>query len=275
MDGVPRPIRWLCSGAAGIVLVVALAVALRAPLDEAQALAASFDGPSASPAGDVATGRIRDDDGLIPIPTSGGGSATGSIPAPSAKGPEPAGAAPATTRELRDKLGHDLQTGNYRAAVSDIDALMTTDPSSAEDRDLRNLIVELAMRIMVGAGPEADELFDVIVRKMGTHGDDILYELVTTRGGSRAARRADDLLKDPAVLARGSEAMRIAYELRTASCDDKPRLFDRAKADGDGRTLGPLQMMNSDCSRRSGTCCLKSDPKLKETIAAMRARLGQ
>jgi hypothetical protein len=274
MDGVPRRIRWLCSGAAGIVLVVAIAVALRAPLDEAQALAASFDGPSANAPGDVATGRIQDD-GLIPVPLSAGGAATGATAAPSAKAAEPPQAPTGTTHELRDKLGHDLQTGNYRAAVADIDALMTTDPASADDRELRNLIVELAMRIMVGAGPEADELFDVIVRKMGTHGDDILYELVTTRGGSRAARRAEDLLKDPAVLARGSEAMRIAYELRTASCDDKPRLFDRATAEGDGRTLGPLQMMNSDCSRRSGTCCLKGDPKLKETIAAMRARLGQ
>jgi hypothetical protein len=270
---MPRPIRLLCSGAAGIILVVAIAVTLRAPLDEAQALAASFDGPSAIPPGDVATGRIQDV-GSTPAPSGPGGIATGSIPTPTLKTAEPPPAA-GTTKELRDKLGHDLQTGNYRAAVADIDALMTMDASSAEDRDLRNLIVELAMRIMVGSGPEADELFDVIVSKMGTHGDDILYELLTTRGGSRAARRAEDLLKDPAVRARGTEAFRVAYELRTASCDDKPLLFDRAKTDGDGRTLGPLQMMNSDCSRRSGTCCLKGDPKLKETIAAMRARLGQ
>ena len=240
---VLRPIRWLYTGAAGIVVVVAIAIALRSPLDEAQALAASFDGSTAEPAGDVATGRVPSGE-LVPIAASDG-IATGTTTAPNAKSAEPA-AAPATTRELREKLGRDLQTGNYRAAIAGIDTLMTTDASAAEDRELRNLIVELAMRVMVGSGPEADELFDVIVNQLGTPGADILSERWTTRGGSRAARRAEDLLKDPTVLARGTEAMRVAYELRTASCEDKPRLFDRARVEGDGRTLGPLQMMNSD-----------------------------
>jgi hypothetical protein len=272
LEGVPRSIRLLCSGGAAIVGVVAVAVAVRPPLDEAQALAASFDGPE----GTLVTG------------SSAAPSSAETAPAPprpraepkrSPPTPQPTAALPAfeppsgNARELRTKLTKDLQTGNYRAAVGDIDALMTTEPSTAEDRDIRNLIVDLAMRIMVGAGPEVEQLFNVVTQKMGTHGGDILFELVTTRGGSRAARRADELLKDPAVFARGSPAMRIAYELRTASCDKKPELFERAQADGDGRTLGQLQQLNQDCYR--GQCCMRNDPKLKEAIAVLRARLGQ
>ncbi|HVY46373.1 MAG TPA: hypothetical protein VHB21_10865, partial [Minicystis sp.] len=125
-------------------------------------------------------------------------------------------------------------------------------------------------------GPEIDELFTVITDKMGTHGPDILYELVTTRGGSRAAERADALLKDPAIVARGTPAMRIAYELRAAPCEKKPPLFERAKTDGDTRALGQLVMIRDACYSRGAACCaVEKDPALKETMAALRAKLGQ
>ena len=53
------------------------------------------------------------------------------------------------------------------------------------------------MRVMLQTGGDADRVFDMITTKMGAPGIDILYELVTTRGGSRAAARADeDVLKD-------------------------------------------------------------------------------
>src|SRR6185503_18319445 len=52
-------------------------------------------------------------------------------------------------------------------------------------------IVELAMRIMLVEGNEPDRMFDMIENKMGTVGPDILYELVATKGGSRASKRGD------------------------------------------------------------------------------------
>jgi hypothetical protein len=275
---VPRRIRWLFSGAAAIVVVVALAVWLRSPLDEAQALAASFDEPAhpaegaaaISTASDVATGRIAQE-----APPASSIGSDPQIPSPSATGSAASPSGSAATRELRDKLTKDIETGNHRGAVTDIDALMTSDAKNADDRELRNLIVDLAMRIMVGAGPEAEQLFSVVSEKMGSHGDDILLELVTTRGGSRAARRAEELLMDPKIFSRGTPAMRVAFELRVAPCDQKPKLFERAKADGDARALGQLTMLNQECRRRSGSCCLHKDPKLKDAVASMRERLGQ
>jgi hypothetical protein len=116
-------------------------------------------------------------------------------------------------------------------------------------------------------------MFDLISTKMDTIGADILYELVTTRGGSRAAKRAEELLKDESVRARGTDAFRLAYDFRHARrCEDKIALFDRAKTDADGRTVGQLQQLNRSCGRRNADCCLHNDPKLKETLEAIKAR---
>jgi hypothetical protein len=136
-------------------------------------------------------------------------------------------------------------------------------------------IVELSMRVMLLTGGEPDRVFDMIATKMDTTGMDILYELLTTRGGSRAAARAEELLRDEKVRSRGTPAARIAYDLRVAQgCSDKKALFERAKEDGDGRTLGQLQLLNHRCRRRSGGCCLENDPELREAIDTLKARMN-
>jgi hypothetical protein len=100
---------------------------------------------------------------------------------------------------------------------------------------------------------------------MGTAGPDLLYELLTTRGGSKAAKRADELLRDEAVRSRGSPAMRVAYDLRTAkTCDAKRALYERAGEEGDRRALGQLHVLSRECG--------SSDPKLKAAIEALKKR---
>jgi hypothetical protein len=130
------------------------------------------------------------------------------------------------------------------------------------------------MRIMMGGGEQAARLFDIIQSRMGTTGIDILYELVTTRGTSLASKRAAELLREESVRARGTPALRIAYDLRTAGCNGKAALFERASADGDGRTLGQLQELNRDCRRSRGVCCMHNDPGLRAAIDGLKARLG-
>ena len=148
------------------------------------------------------------------------------------------------------------------------------DPQAAEDGEVRGDVVELSMRAMLQPGGDADRVFDMITTKMGATGIDILYELVTTRGGSRAAARAEDVLKDPALRARGTPAMRIAYDLRVArGCDEKKALFGRAKIDGDRRALGQLQQLNRRCGRRSPGCCFENDPDLRAALDALNARM--
>jgi serine/threonine-protein kinase len=115
-----------------------------------------------------------------------------------------------------------------------------------------------------------EQLYEIIERRMGTHGIDLLYELMTTRGGSRAAKRATDLLADPEVRKRGTPALRIAYDLRKTSCPEKNQLFERAREDGDRRALGMLEELK-DC-RRSRCCLYTKDPALKEAVDALRTR---
>jgi eukaryotic-like serine/threonine-protein kinase len=273
-NGIPEPIRALLAGGAAILLVVVGAIAVRAPIEDvAEATAAASasaprdatTSPPVAPASAASSSALGISVGApAPPPATSATSAAAPLGAALPRG---------STRELRNKLQKDLETGKHAAAVADIDALIQTDPTAVEDRDLRNLIVDLAMRIMVGQGPECDQLFDVMSSRMGTRGIDLLYELVTTRGGSRAAKRAEEMLRLPEIYGRGSPAVKIAWDMRSAKCDGKAALFERAKADGDGRTLGQLYLMNQSCRGRGGQCCMHNDPKLKDAIAVIRARV--
>jgi hypothetical protein len=205
------------------------------------------------------------------------GAAAAVIPPAATEKPAPAAPASpaeaATERELRARFAKDLLQNRLKDAVATLGALVEANPRVAEDRQVRADVVELSQRIMNVDGPEPDRMFELLSKEMDTVGVDILYELVTTRGGSKAAKRADELIRDESVRDRGSEAMRVAYDFRTArKCEDKIALFDRAKDDGDGRTLGQLQLLNRSCGRRSGDCCLHNDPRLKETIEAIKSR---
>jgi hypothetical protein len=256
---LPRSILVGVAGIFGIVLIIVGAIGLRAPLDDyaptgsaAPARARAAPARAEPPGGGVA---------LSPGATAGSSPVTPSVPA--------------DVREARIRFSKDVQTQRFREAIKSLAQLLELDPEAPADSDVRDDIVELAMRVMLLDGPEPDSVFDLLSSHMGTAGADILYELITTRGGSRAARRADEMLKDEDVRERGSAALRVAYELRTArSCEDKIALLDRAKADGDGRTLGQLQLLNKSCSRRSGDCCLHNDPRLKDAVDGIKARLS-
>lgn len=249
---LPFRVRLYVVGAVGIVIVITLVVALRSVL--------TGDVARQPPSKDLAeasgTARAR------PV-------ATLNAPA-EAPSSEPTPAA----RELRARIEKDLRTANTGSFIANLESLLDVEPSAAQDREIKNAIIETLMRIMVGEGPDAEKLFGIIQGKMGTAGPDVLYELVTTRGGSRAAKRAEEILRDEGVRARGTPALRLVYDLRAArSCEEKVALFDRAKTDADRRALGLLQLLNQECSRRSGECCLHNDPGLKATIEAVKERL--
>jgi hypothetical protein len=81
------------------------------------------------------------------------------------------------------------------------------------------------------------------------------------------------MLREESVRARGSEAMRTAYEIRFASgCDAKRALFDRARSTGDGRTVMELKLLR-EC-RRGNTCCMRNDDALNDLITALEKNAG-
>ncbi len=265
---LPLSIQLTLAGLATTVLLVLGAVALRTS-------------PSAA--------LEEDDRPLSPVASSapglrgaGSGSAPASGPlllspsSPSVVAPAFTGPAPPPSdlaRALRADLRKELNLGHYPGATAALGRLIELEPRSAEDGEVRADVVDLSMRVMLLTGPEPARVFDLISTRMGPAGVDILYELLTTRGGSRAAARAEELLHDEAVRARGTPALRIAYDLRVArGCDDKRALFPRAKSEGDNRTLGQLQLLNRRCGRHATSCCLQNDPALRDAMDGIKAR---
>jgi hypothetical protein len=261
-QNLPAAFRLAVAGLAATTLLIVGAAAVRTtPADEddddpATAVASADPRPVGSNTPAAATAARSD-------PRTASSGATSAAPAP----------VPAGARELRARLRDEVLNRRIKDSVATLKQLLDADPRAPEDADVRRDIVELSMRVMLVEGSEPEAVFDLITNRTGTVGADILYELLTTRGGSRAARRAEELLATEAVRAKGTPAMRVAYDMRTAKgCDAKIALFDRAKTEGDSRTLGQLQLMNRSCGRRGGECCLHNDPKLKETIEALKAR---
>jgi serine/threonine-protein kinase len=242
---LPRSILQGVAGAIAIVVIVVVAIAVRSTPMEDDADAS----PRREPGSEQTSAR-GDDQGA----KRGGDDGDAR--------PEPSGSA----RELRAQLAREVHGGKYKTAVGTLASLLSSDPRAPEDGDVRSDIVDLATKVAFTGGADADRLFDMIATKMGTNGADILFYIATAKGGSEAARRAEALLADEGVRKRGTPALRISYELRKASCADKPALFDRARDEGDGRTLGQLRSVGRECG-------LSKDSKLKEAIDALKARL--
>jgi serine/threonine-protein kinase len=113
-----------------------------------------------------------------------------------------------------------------------------------------------------------DRVFELLTNGLGSTGLDVLYELVATKGRSRAALRAAAILRNKDVLSRASPSLAIAFELREASCVDKLGLLDRAEQEGDGRALVVLETQ--------GLACFKThNHRVKEAMTALRARLSR
>jgi hypothetical protein len=183
----------------------------------------------------------------------------------------------AEVRAAQDAFAHKLRINDLKGAVPALQQLLAVQPEAAKDPGTRDRIVDLAVRIMFVQGNEPDLVFTLIATKMGKTGIDILYQLATTKGGSRAAKYAEALLDDARVIgSRGSDAVQIAWALRRASdCEAKKKLFERAGEVGDARTLGQLHLMNNSCKgrrRMPNACCFDKDPALLAALEAMKAR---
>lgn len=240
LEGLPREMRLYLIGTVAITVVIVLAIALRPswPENEAKPVQARATATAAAPASPVK-------------PTKSD--------SPAAE-PDAADA-----RELRARLEKSARTGATGSFVTDLERLLELEPQAAEEREIKTAIIDVMMRIMMGDSPHVEPLFKIVQDKMGTAGPDLLYELLTTRGGSRAAKRAEELLRDEGVRSKGSPAMRIAYDLRTArTCAAKAELYERAGEEGDRRTLGQLFVLSRECGSK--------DPKLKAAIEALKKR---
>ncbi|MEJ7733247.1 MAG: hypothetical protein WKG00_29145 [Polyangiaceae bacterium] len=152
-------------------------------------------------------------------------------------------------------------------------ALTERDPGAFAEAELRAPLVALAARLALDGDDRADEVFTALAERIGASGIDVLYEIASTRGGSKGARRAEAQLARPEVRARASMQLAVTLDLRAARCADKPGLFARAAADGDVRTLRVLDRLRApDACRGDGQCCWYGDARLGQAAREITAR---
>src|SRR5262249_13793143 len=130
------------------------------------------------------------------------------------------------------------------------------------------------VRVPLDAPDAADGAFDTVASAFGSAGPDALYDIVSARGGSKAAALAEDRLRRRDVLDRATPALRIAWALRQATCEEKPAWFERAGSEGDMRALILLEILRSArCNTRIGQCCFHHNALLDEATRTLHARL--
>jgi hypothetical protein len=192
VPNLPSPILLAVAGLSATVLLVITAIAVRTPPHEDL----EKETPAAESAGTTAAGSAAPQETAgahKKTPGTSGATATARAPAP-ALGDEP--------RAVRAQLSKDIQFGRFKNAVDALGRLLDLAPKAAEDPEVRADVVELSMRVMLLQGDEPETVFKLITTRMGTTGIDILYELITTRGGSRAAARAEELMRDEGAATR-------------------------------------------------------------------------
>ncbi len=181
-------------------------------------------------------------------------------------------AAPEVVRAAQAKLDDVMRKRNTRGAFSALKELLELDSSALSDAAVRRHAVELSQTLALIQGPEPAEFLNLLTNDYAPDGLDVLYEILTTRGSSRASKDAALYLADPVVRARGSAALQIAWEMRAAqSCDAKRPLLPRAASEGDHRVLSELLIAQTSC-RRGGICCGWKEPEVEQTIRALKTK---
>ncbi len=204
----------------------------------------------------------------------------GALPAPSASGAAP--------REIEIEVdGLDAHTWKIRlvqaAEAEDwtrgaaaIAALARIDPEAFGEGRTRQAAVAVAASLAFEGGANADRVFSSLTNDFGDGGIEVLFDIVRTRGGTNASKRASQILGTPEVAARVPAGMRLALELRRAPCPDKRGMFARAAEEGDKRVLDELVILRERrCERDSDPCCFKADDELAAAIKRMRERLSR
>lgn len=279
LRALPLGIQGTWLGLVCIVLLVGSAAALRS-LFESNVGAASPLVPSASASvASAPSGAATSAPGAAAHPTAEPTATSLSIGGGSGGpgGPGGPGAAGFGALAIRDRMATSIRMRQIGPFLNDLDRLMEIEPSAIDRADMRKMIADAAMYSMVaGPGgvlpPESERIFTFLTMRAGPAGPDILFDLVTTRGGSRAATHAEELLRREDVRAKGTPAFRIAWDLRVApTCDARVALFDRAKTDGDRRVLAALFLM-SKCGKGPSDCCLSNDPGYKEVVRVITSK---
>jgi serine/threonine-protein kinase len=171
-------------------------------------------------------------------------------------------------------LAH-LSGSTPSAAFPLLDKLFLIEPEKKTDPTVIDALVKAASE-----RASTVEVFDLLESRMGTQGPDILYDMVYARATKDpvVVARATKAIRSEGIRKMASPALSIALELRfTGGCQGKHRLLDRAKEEGDERSLGQLRglLNNKGCGfLKLKDCwkCMRADRKLTDAIKAISER---
>jgi serine/threonine-protein kinase len=129
--------------------------------------------------------------------------------------------------------------------------LAKRDPAAFKRKEVVKATRDVVAALAIEDDGRANAIFEVLTNKLGTDGLDVLYDIVESLGKSQAATRATEILREKEVLVRATPAMRVAFELRDAPCNEKMGMFDRAAKEGDDRALTALINFGRGCFPKS------------------------
>ncbi|MDX2052016.1 MAG: serine/threonine-protein kinase [Polyangiaceae bacterium] len=150
-------------------------------------------------------------------------------------------------------------------------------PEKARDQNFGIILKSAAAT----PGEASDQAFNLLAKKMGSTGVDLLFDLATTN--PKLKERADKLLQDPSVRAQATPALSIALDLRdAATCEARLPLLTRATGLGDERSVQLLTSLATGTKRGCGKwkahpCnppCVKEAEKFRAVVVKITQRLA-
>jgi hypothetical protein len=247
-------------------------------------------------------------DGAVPavVPSSPRAAQPGAVPAtsvskPAAPAPSAAVLAPhASTAEIEDArekglaalgalaqsypadpavlkallLAHAADKSGYSPAVGLARRMFEADPTTIADADVKQVLFMAA-----NSTPEVASLsLETMATAMGSHGPDLLFELILAPSVGKFPReRATQLLLSPDVQKKATPALLVAFDLHATTGCKRKALFGRARDDGDARSLTFLTPLVSTTGcgiilHRDCYTCLGSRADLRAAIQAIEKR---
>jgi serine/threonine-protein kinase len=174
----------------------------------------------------------------------------------------------------RMNLRNAARRKEWPAASEAVLTLLRLDPTAFRDHDVQAALRNTAVGLEDSGGAASDKFFDVLSAQAGSDGLDLVYDVARFRAGTKAGKRATEILRRPEVMLGGSPALKVLFDFREASCVGRRDLFSRMAEQGDERALGELvAQRDADCGRRD-PCCYKESRALGTAIRSLKARLS-
>jgi serine/threonine-protein kinase len=250
----------------GLAVVIGIAGAIASALRSAPATA---DSAAAPPVPDRTAAQADAPAAAVAASTYVAG-----VPAPGfSGGPVAAGDGVSNEVGLRAALVTAAKGRDPEAIADAVKKLAALDSNALADREVRSALRGAATTLADAGGDGVDRLYDALLQA-GEPGLDAVYDIARSRSGTKAGRRASDFLRQQDVAAHESPALRVALQLRDASCGAKPALFPRAAELGDERALAELEyLQRADCPRYNDPCCFQKSRALASAIQSLRQKV--